>query len=336
MSKERGYASLTARQVAELLAQPKNTVIMLHTRPDGDAVGSAVALKLLLEALGSRAVCVCANEVPHREAFLLDGVQDSLLESAIPTDLTVERVVAVDTASPAQMGTLADAWLDRVDVMIDHHGTGTPYADGWIEPAASATGEMIFMLSRLWLSDGAVKAIPMRAEEAMFTAIASDTGGFRYSNVTPTTHLCAAELIRAGVDTASINHRLFECKPYELMRAEQVGFAAMRRYFDGRVTVVPMTYAMKTEHGLGDGVMDTLVDVARMVEGTELAISIRQMTDEGRFRVSTRSNGAFRAAALCAAFGGGGHEKAAGCTVEADTVDSVIEQLLAVIARLGI
>ena len=336
MDKERGYASLTAREVADRLSRPMDTVILLHTRPDGDAVGSAVALKLLLEALGSRAVCVCANEIPHREAFLLDGVQDSLLESAIPTDLTVERVVAVDTASPAQMGALADAWLDRVDVMIDHHGTGTPYADGWIEPTASATGEMIFMLSRLWLADGALKAIPPRADEAMFTAIASDTGGFRYSNVTPTTHLCAAELIRAGVDTASINHRLFECKPYELMRAEQVGFAAMRRYFEGRVTIVPMTYAMKTEHGLGDGAMDTLVDVARMVEGTELAISVRQMTEEGRFRVSTRSNGAFNAAALCAVFGGGGHDKAAGCTVEADTLDDAIAELVAAIEQQGI
>lgn len=336
MSSESGYASLTARQVADLLKQPKSTVILLHTRPDGDAVGSAVALKLLLEALGSRAVCVCANDIPHREAFLLDGVQESLLASAIPTDFAVERVVAVDTASPAQMGMLADTWLGRVDIMIDHHGTGMPYADGWIEPAASATGEMIFMLSRLWLADGAIKEIPHRADEAMFTAIASDTGGFRYSNVTPTTHLCAAELIRAGVDTASINHRLFECKPYELMRAEQVGFAAMRRYHDGRVTVVPMTYEMKNEHGLSDGVMDTLVDVARMVEGTELAISIRQMTAEGRFRVSTRSNGAFNAAALCAVFGGGGHDKAAGCTVEAESIDCAIEKLLDAIGQQGI
>ena len=328
MSKEKEYASLTARQVADLLTQPKNTVILLHTRPDGDAVGSAVALRLLLEALGSRAVCVCANDIPRREAFLLDGVQSSLLETAIPTDFCVERVVAVDTASPAQMGALADAWLDRVDVMIDHHGTGTPYA--------SATGEMIFMLSRLWLADGALKAIPPHADAAMFTAIASDTGGFRYSNVTPTTHLCAAELIRAGVDTATINHRLFECKPYELMRAEQVGFGAMRRYFDGRMTVVPMTNAMKTEHGLSDGVMDTLVDVARMVEGTELAVSIRQQADGTSFRVSTRSNGAFSAATLCAAFGGGGHDKAAGCTVEAASLDAVIEKLLAVVEQMGI
>lgn len=336
MSNENAYAALSARQVADRLKQPKNTVILLHARPDGDAVGSAVALKLLLEALGSRAVCVCANDIPHREAFLLDGVQESLLESAIPADFDVARVVAVDTASPAQMGTLADAWLDRVDMMIDHHGTGTPYADGWIDPTASATGEMIFALSRLWLDDGSLKRIPMRAEEAMFTAIASDTGGFRYSNVTPTTHLCAAELIRAGVDTATVNHRLFECKPYELMRAEQVGFGAMRRYFEGKVTVIPMTYEMKTANGLGDSVMDTLVDVARMVEGTELAISIRQMTAEGRFRVSTRSNGAFSAAALCASFGGGGHEKAAGCTVEAESSDAAIAQLLAIVEQMGI
>ena len=326
-------ATLTEAQAAAALAQKKSTVILLHPRPDGDAVGSAFALRLLLEQMGMRAHCLCADDIPHRLRFLCEGIQDSMLPASLPADLAVERVVSVDVASPAQLGALEQEWLPRVDVMIDHHGTGTPFAPAWVMPTAAAAGEMIARLSRLWLESGTLAAIPTRAYELMFAAIASDTGGFRYSNVTPDTHRWAAMLIESGIDTAAINHALFESKPYELMLSEQLGFSAMQRYDEGRVTVVSLDFETKQRYGLQNEHMETLVDVARAVEGTEVAIAIRQPDDAPRFRVSVRSNGAFSAAALCAAFGGGGHEKAAGCTVEAPDVASVTERLLAHIRR---
>lgn len=315
---------LTAQQTAALLSEPKNTVILFHARPDGDAVGSAFALRALLQKMGMQAFCLCADEVPARLRFLTDGVQQSVLESALPDDFQIERVVSVDTASPAQLGLLADRWLARVDMMIDHHAVGTPYAPAWVDPAASATGELLFSLSRLWLESGVIDSIPEAVDTCLYAAIASDTGGFRYSNVTERTFLCAAELRRCGVDTPTVNHLLFECKPMAQLRAEHLGFARMQLWRGGRVAVIPFPYALKTEHGIADAQLETLVDVGRSVAGVEIVLVVRQPADTGSFRVSTRSSGAFCVSSLCARFGGGGHAKAAGCTVEAQSMEEAL------------
>ena len=125
------FKKLRFGEVCDELARPRNTLILFHTRPDGDAVGSAFALKLLLEAAGSRAWCVCTNEVPQRLRFLSEGIQESALPEAIPEDFHPQRIVTVDTASPAQLGDLREAYEDKVDLMIDHHVKGEPYADWW-------------------------------------------------------------------------------------------------------------------------------------------------------------------------------------------------------------
>jgi len=98
------FRKLGFAEVCAELAIPKNTLILFHVRPDGDAVGSAFALKLLLEEAGSRVFCMCQNEVPQRLSFLSEGIQQSALPEALPTDFDAERVIAVDTASVAQLG----------------------------------------------------------------------------------------------------------------------------------------------------------------------------------------------------------------------------------------
>ena len=314
-------------EFAALLKEKKSTVILFHARPDGDAIGSAFALRAMLAAQGMPVWCLCADEIPPRLRFLSDGVQDSVLESSLPADFCVERVVSVDTASPAQMGALAENWLSRVDLMIDHHAVGTPYAKAWIEPGASATGEMIFALSRAWLDDGTLSSVDTATDTCLYAAIASDTGGFRYSNVSEQTFLCAAALRRSGVDMPTVNHLLFESKPMTQLHAEHLGFERMQLWHDGRVAVIPFPYALKVEHGIEDSQLETLVDVGRAVQGVEIVLVVRQPADTGVFRVSSRSSGAFCVAPLCARFGGGGHAKAAGCTVTAESLQDALAQL---------
>ena len=327
---------LTRERIADALLPKKNTLILLHARPDGDAIGSAFALRVLLEHMGGRAYCLSADEIPERLRFLCQGLQQSILPDSLPADFEVEQVVCVDVASPSQLGGLAASWLSRVQMCIDHHATRSSFAPSWVESDASATGELIWALAKLWEEQGALDAIGVQAATLMYAAIASDTGGFRYSNVTPTTHRIAADLLALGVDAASVNHELFECKPYELMLAEQIGFSRLRRYRQDKVAIVPFDFATQTQNGLSNEHLETLVDVARCVRGTLVAIAIRQPGGQNQYRVSVRSNGAFSAAALCAAFGGGGHEKAAGCTIEADDMESVIERLLAEIDAQGV
>ena len=136
-----------------------------------------------------RAWCMSADEIPHRLRFLSEGVQDSSLPSALPTDFVPQRIVSVDCPSPAQLGALAETFEGRVDLMIDHHEVGVPYANGWIVPEAAATGELIFCIAKELLQRGALLSIPTKAQAAMYAAIASDTGRFLYSNGTSETDL---------------------------------------------------------------------------------------------------------------------------------------------------
>ena len=326
------YEKLTHEQVAAALSHREPTLILFHARPDGDAVGSAFALRQLLTAMGCSAWCVCADEVPKRLQFLMQGLQESALPDAIPQDTAWTRVVSVDTASPAQLGALWETYAGKIDMMIDHHGMGTPYAPNLIVPDAAACAEILFDLSRELLREGALSYIPSGADMCIYAGLNTDTGSFKYSNVTPKTHRCAAELHRAGVDSAAITQKLYGAKPYLQLKAEGAGIRSLTFYADGKIAVVRFPYALKQELGVADEHLETLVDIARGIEGVEVAVSVRQPNEENVFRCSTRAGGSVDVSQVCAAFGGGGHVKAAGCTLS--DFASIDDAVAAVVAEI--
>lgn len=309
------FRALTPSEVVETLKKPAPTLIVFHTRPDGDAVGSAFALSLWLGAMGSPAYCVSADEVPLYLSFLTEGLQTSTLVGSIPAGFENARVVTVDTASPAQMGSLFERFGDRVLLMIDHHGTGTPYADYLIEPETAACGELVFDLIAASGVD-----VPPRTAELLYAAIASDTGSFRYSNVTERTHLHAAALVRDGIDTAKINRLLFETRTYEGLKAEKAGFERLRFYGEGKLAIITFPYELQGELGVREEHLGTLIDVARCIRGVEVAAAIRGTAD-GKFRLSLRANVELDVAEIAASFGGGGHVRAAGATLTARSIE---------------
>ena len=327
------FEKLSFIQVCNMLEEKKNTLVLFHVRPDGDAVGSALALKLLLEAMGSRAWCLCANEIPQRLAFLSEGVQKSALLESIPKDFDVERVITVDTASSSQLGALYESFGGKIDVMIDHHAKGEPYADYYVASDAAAAGEIIFDISREMLKRGAIKAIPDKLDFCLYAAISSDTGCFKYSNVTPKTHIRSAELLNSGIDTAEINRLLFDSKSMEVLAVEKAGLDTLKMFHNGKIAVVFFTYQMKQKLGVLDEHLETLIDVARSVEGVDVAVAIRQPGPEKTFRVSTRSSSAVDVSAVCAYFGGGGHVRAAGCTIVADCIEHVADLVITEIEK---
>ena len=307
--------ALTAHEVVELLREPQPTCILFHARPDGDAVGSAFALAQWLSAMGSPAWCLCADEVPERLRFLTEGVQESVLPEHCPPSFANARVISVDTASPTQLGALRERFAGRISLMIDHHGRGTPYADHYICPQAAACAEVVFDLMAQ-----AGTEVPATTAALLYAGISSDTGCFRYSNVTRDTHLRAAALVESGIDTAEINRRLFEVKSEELLRAEHAGYERLTLHNHGRIAVIAFPYALRAELGLREEHLETLVDVARCVQGVEVAVAIRQSTPDGVFRVSMRANVDFDVARVAAVFGGGGHRRAAGATITAEDI----------------
>lgn len=315
-------------QLISVLEIPTDTLIVFHRNPDPDAVGSAFALQRVLEQLGSPTRCICCNEVPANLQFLMNAVQESVLPEIVLSDFEPARIITVDTASLAQMGEISNLFGDRVDLMIDHHESDAPYgAQAYIREGAAATGEIIFDLIKKLASEDRI-TIDEEMCIDLYAAISGDTGCFRYSNVTPKTHLRAAELVASGIDCADINRRLFENKTLERLRAQSAAISNMELFADGKIAVVTFPYALKAALGLDDDDLGALVDIPRSLCGVEVALCIRQPLPEGKFRVSARSNGEYDVAALCRKFEGGGHAKAAGCTLTATDIAEAMHRIV--------
>ena len=323
----REFKALSFFRLCEAIKEPKSTLIICHARPDGDAIGSAFALKVILARLGIEAYCVCEDEVPRRLRFLTAPIQSGSLADSIPEGFSPERVITVDTASPSQMGKLAHYFSDKVDIMIDHHKSGLIYADNYVDTNAAATGEIIYKLAdALLLANGI--PLPSDAARCLYAAISSDTGCFKYSNVTPTTHLVAASLVKSGIDAGDINRLLFDTKSPERLKAEKIALERLELFENGKISCVALSYEDAVTEGVDVEELDALIDMARCVEGVEIAFAVKQYESGSTFRVSMRSEGKADVMSICEKFGGGGHPKAAGCAVTARNADDAKMQIL--------
>ena len=314
------YRAVTVEQVTDILCNGQRYLILFHVHPDGDSVGSAFALRSLICKTGRKAFCVCADEIPERLQFLANDSQDSVLPENIPEGYVPDTIISVDTASPSQLGCLYDAYKEKIDLMIDHHGKGTYYADHYVSPGMSACGEVLYGLLERVAKRCGLMELPVKVKELLYAAISADTGCFRYNNTTPEAHKIAADIISQGIDTSDINHRLFGIKTLKQMQVEHAGFERMNFYANGRIAVITFPYSLKEQYGATDENLETLIDVARSVKGVEVAAVIKQFGQENKFRISMRSSSDFDVSEVCARYGGGGHSRAAGCTLSCDSI----------------
>ena len=324
------FRKLSFSELCDRLAEKKRTVIVYHIRSDADAVGSAFALRELLTLMGIQAICACSDEVPPHLRFISEFSQGSvLLDEGF--DIGHERVISVDSASPEQLGDIYNTLHKDIDLMIDHHGEGKIYADNYIDPGAAATAEIIYNIVREMKRRGYVNELSLRIYEYIYAGLSADTGCFKYANVTPKTHMIAAELLGEGVDAANINHLLFSSKSLKQIRAEGEASRRINLYDEGRIAITTMPYSVKYSYGFTDDIMGAIIDIPRSVSGVEVAAFIRQSENNGVFRASLRSVGDIDVSRVAAAFGGGGHKRASGCTIEAQGIEDAERKLLAAI-----
>ncbi len=296
------------------LKECKNAIIAGHSHPDGDCVGSAVALAVLIEALGGKAQIIFPEKAPHRLEFILDGRKEL---DELPENLDDFQIICVDLASPVQMASLREAIENRVFLRIDHHDVGTSYAaHEFVDANAAATAEIIFMLFQHAKSRGCFDKLPKNSLTPIYAAISSDTGCFKYANVTPKTHVVAAALIESGVNAADINRLLFDTKDENQLRAEGIALSRIETFADGQISGIAIELS-DYENGLNIKDFETSIDFARSVRGARCAISVKASPTVGTFRASLRANDDTDVSKIAAHFGGGGHIRAAGCSVEA-------------------
>ena len=315
--------NVTLKEAAKILAEKNNILILCHIRPDGDTLGSGYGLKYALEALGKKATVLCDDNIPARLAFI--GERDEPSENE-----NFDLICAVDAAETHMLGEYGERYAERIDIKIDHHPSGKPYGKAnHIDGSAGAAGELIYKVITHLEDLTAQKCLVEKAATALYAAIASDTGCFRYSNVTPDTMRIAGALMDAGADQFDVCFRLFSLKTKSELNAQRCMLDRLEYRLDGRLAFALFTNADKEEYGITDEDFGGLVSDMREIEGVELAITARQDSKEPtKFKVSMRSGETVNSSDLCALFGGGGHARAAGCAVIADSPEEAKQAIL--------
>lgn len=305
------------KKVIELIKQAKTAMILPHENADGDAIGSCLAMRDALRSIGIAAEIYAEEPLEPSLRFLDDGI---IVYSG--QSIACDTAIVLDCGDEKRLGkrkAIADS-AERV-INIDHHGTNTFFGDAaYVEPEASATGEILFRVFR----EAGIE-ITREIARYLYTAICSDTGCFAYSNVSPETFRIAAELIGYDIDHAEIARQLFNCVELssELMKAELT--SSIHSYYGGRLRIVAADERIAEKYGVDLREVSDLVELPRRIRGTEVAVSLKY--SGGKLRASLRSNGDVTVDKVALSFGGGGHAKAAGCTIDAPSLD-VAEKLI--------
>jgi phosphoesterase RecJ-like protein len=316
-----------AGAVAAALDRASRVALTTHVNADGDGVGSEVALVHLLRARGKVAVIANPTPIPDRFAFLMAGVSSADRSSeASPALKQADLVLVLDISDLDRIGNLAPVvrGLSVPVACVDHHvSRGTlPEGPRLIDAAASATAELVH--------DLAVAAgwpLSVDAARALYVGVLTDTGGFRYGNTTPRVLRVAADLLDAGIDPERIYESVYATAPVSRIRLTAEVLETLVVEPEVGLSWVTVPAGSLERLGATADDLDGLVEFARSVQGTRLALMFRPLAN-GRVKVSFRSVGDFDAAGFAQRFGGGGHTKASGASM-AGTMDEVQQRVLA-------
>lgn len=310
-------------QLVELIKGEQRFLIVSHTSPDGDAIGSTLALALLLREQGKEVVAYNRDPIPYNFQFLPGSETWS---TDIAEDAEFDVTVMLDCAEPSRIGEEfpAQGWGTRV-VVIDHHKTwDQEFAELYIRDVnAAATGELLYRLvSRFGV-------ISRDIAKNLYCCLMTDTGSFRYSNTSRTAFRIAGELVELGVDPWEMTSHIYESQPRERLDLLCQVLGTLSLSACGRLAFLRVERSMlEGLNGEGD-LTDGFINYARSIQGVEVATQLKE-ADEGRWRVSFRSRGLVDVSALAERFGGGGHFNAAGCTIQAEPeqIEGMLSQAL--------
>ena len=297
-----------------MLKNADKILILTHRNPDGDTLGSGFALLRALRQLGKRVKLLNADAINEKYAHLYEGLSEESFEE--------EFIVSVDVAERKLLGDLMEKYADKVDLSIDHHGTGKLFAKKtYCESESASACEIVYEI---------VKALGAKIDkgiaDCIYTGCSTDTGCFKYSNVTPRTHRIAAELIEFGADHSKINEKMFDTKSMNSIMLERMCYESLEVFGGGKVAVITVTKEMLRKSGTDKSALDAIKPITRQIEGVEIGLTVKE-EDGGASGVSIRTSENYDASAICAHFGGGGHIRAGGCEIK-DTPENAKEKVI--------
>lgn len=309
------------RAVRQRLREASSVVLTTHVNPDGDGIGSMAALASRLLRHGVEATIITPSAPPASLRFLLTEVPALLAEEPAAADplRRADAIAVLDTAAPKRLGNLPPHIARTGGVLIDHH---PPVDPPLLEPAvrdrtACATGELIFDL--LDLDDD---ALTRREADALYVAIATDTGSFRFSNTTSRAHAIASVLLAAGVDAGAMYRTLYGVYSRGRLGLMRLGLERLEVDPRSPIAWIALDHRALSQVGARGEDMEGLVEFPRRLEGIEVGLLFRGLARE-RTKVSLRSNGQVDVSAVARELGGGGHAKASGAVIELDLEHAV-------------
>jgi bifunctional oligoribonuclease and PAP phosphatase NrnA len=314
--------------LVELRAADK-LLLTTHENPDGDALGSLLAMHWILEQLGKDSVMYMSpDEFPlpwEYRAWTFDGIA-----GAPPPDVSERTIVFLDCGNIDRMP-VDFLQADGLHILnIDHHHDNTRFGTvNLVAPEASSTAEIVYRLAK---ELGAEITPPIA--DALYTGLVTDTGKFMYENTSPEAHRMAAELIEAGVEPHQVYRRLYEDLPFRRLQLLQRALASAERYDDGSITLANLVKDDYSVTGASEQDSEGIVDHMRAVEGTAVAVLVRELLSEdrdGMRKVSLRAtDGRVDVSRVAREFGGGGHPQAAGFSTSLP-LDQLVERLRALV-----
>ena len=309
---------MTLDEILKQIQKAEKIVILTHESPDGDAVGSSLAMKLILEKLEKKADVIIPEY--SRLFNFLPSAEEIMIDSEIKN---YDLAISVDCATFKRMAKKEYFENAKSTIVIDHHGSNTMYGDlNYVNPVSPACCEVLAGMLKYYEID-----ITKDIGTCLMTGIITDTGGFRHVGITPETFEFTADLIRLGVDVPDIYKRTLNTKTRANFELSKRVMDRMEILEDGKVTFTYMDKKDEEEVGAEPGDHEGLVEIGRDIEGVEVSIFIRQKENEDAYKISMRSGNKVNVSDICFLFGGGGHPRAAGALIQGN-VEQVKEKLI--------
>lgn len=303
-----------AQELARLFKTGMRVALTTHVNADGDGVGSEVALWHLLTERGLKPVITNPTPIPERYSFLVRGIEHAdKSREAVKHLRRADVVMVLDISDLGRLGQLAEVLKEReVPVAcIDHHATNgiLPPGPRLVDENACATGELVYDLAKLsrW-------SLSREAARALYVAILTDTGGFRFSNTSPHSLRIAADLLDHGLDPEEIYQEVYASAPEGRLRLMADVLETLVVEPDRGLAWVTVPPGALERYGVDPEELEGIAELPRSIKGVRLALLFRQLAN-GRVKISFRSVGDVDVARLASRFGGGGHQKAAGASM---------------------
>ena len=323
-------------EILSLLKASKTILLFPHVQMDGDSFGSSLALCRALRKEGKIVYILLEENIPKNLAFLCGAnCEDDCSEYCVEhIDLpeAPDFCLAIDCSDRGRLESRTELFFSgKKTGSIDHHVTHEVFADHtFVDKNAAATGEIIYqVLKEMGLS------IDKMTAEALYVAIVTDTGNFQYSNTTKNTHLVITELYDCGIDHTEIAVKLYQNMRPEKVKLTGIALAGMEFFSEGKACITLITQEDLKRSGAFFNESEGIVEQLRNISGVEISIVLKEDKDKLKVKVGMRAKKQANVALISQVFGGGGHEKAAGCTIEGSIEEARIKIMEAAAKELA-